>query len=85
MLAQQSELALQMLDSQTYKPLTEIIYEYLLTGKTSDAPKEWFGKVATVNLLGKPAVIAIAAEGSNIKDLAEQFKGELHKSEHVAQ
>jgi hypothetical protein len=71
---------LAIIDDKTYKPLTEIMYEYLLTGKTRDVPEDWFGKVATLNFFGKPIVMAMAGEGANPKELAEQFKGEFTKT-----
>lgn len=79
-MVQQSEFILAMLEEKTNKPLTKIVLEYLITGKTRDVPEEWFGKVFTMNLLGKPTVFVMAGEGSNPKELAEQFKGEYTRT-----
>lgn len=80
MFAQQSAFILDMLDNQSYRPIAEIIYEYLLTGKTREVPHDWFGKVMTTQILGAPIVMVLAGEGSNPKELAEQFKGEFTKT-----
>lgn len=69
-----------ILDSKLYRPLNEIVFEYLLTGKTRDVPEYWFGQVLTMNILGNPSVIVMAGEGSNPKELAEQFKGEFTRT-----
>jgi hypothetical protein len=77
---QQAAFMLEMLDNQSIKPLTNIIFEYLLTGRTTDAPTAWFGKVMTTQILGTPIVMVLAGEGSNPKELAEEFKGEFTKT-----
>jgi hypothetical protein len=79
-LIEQSKLMLEMLDNVSHKPITDFVYEYLLTGKTRDVPDEWFGRVLTTNLLGKPVILVLAGEGSNPKELAEQFKSEFTKT-----
>jgi hypothetical protein len=80
MFTQQADFQLKLLESKTTRPLSKFVYEYLLTGKNRDVPKEWFGAVFTGNLLGKPTVFVIAGEGSNPKELAERFKGEYTKT-----
>lgn len=67
-------------EEKVYRPLTDMIYEYLLTGKTRDAPEEWFGKVFTGEILGDKIVIAMAGEGTNPKVIAEQLKSEITKT-----
>ena len=76
-LIQPYTLALAVIEDKTYRPLADMIYEYLLTGNTRDVPEEWFGKVFTGNILGDKIVIAMAGEGTNPKVIAEQLKREI--------
>jgi len=79
-LLQPYALSLTLLEEKTYKPVAEMIFEYLLTGKTRDVPEEWFGKVFTGDMFGKKIVIAMAGEGTNPKLIAEQLKSEITKT-----
>lgn len=79
-LIQPYALSLTVIEEKTYKPLSDMIFEYLLTGKTRDVPEEWFGKVFTGDILGDKIVIAMAGEGTNPKLIAEQFKSEITKT-----
>jgi uncharacterized protein YktB (UPF0637 family) len=68
-------------EGKTYKPITEMIFEYLITGNTREAPQEWFGTVYTVdNFLGEKVVVAMASEAADPKVIAEQFKSEFTKT-----
>jgi hypothetical protein len=80
MLVQPYALSLTLLEEKTHKPVAEMIFEYLLTGKTRDVPEEWFGKVFTRDMLGRKIVIAMASEGINPKLIAEQLKSEITKT-----
>ena len=65
---------------KTYKPLTDFIFEYLLTGKTRDVPQDWFAKVFTISLLGDRIIMVMAGETADPKYVAEQFKGEFTRT-----
>ena len=71
---------LSVIDEKTVRPTTEAIYEYLITGKTREAPEEWFGKVFSGNMFGDKIVIAMAGEGTNPKVIAEQLKREIKET-----
>lgn len=71
---------LALIDERAYKPLTEMVFEYLLTGKTRDVPEDWFAKVFTMTVLGNTSVVAMAGEAADPKVIAEQFKAEFTKT-----
>jgi hypothetical protein len=60
--------------------ITDMLYIYLLTGDTEEAPSDWFGKVITVPIMGDTAVIAMAGEKTNIETLVQQLRAEHKKT-----
>jgi hypothetical protein len=69
-----------LLDDLAYKPITDMIFEYLLTGKTREAPQEWFGSIQTVDFFGEKVILAMAGEAADPKEITEQFKNEFTKA-----
>lgn len=59
-----------------YKGFADLVFENILTGKTREAPQDWFGKVVVMPSMGENIVVAIAGELSDPKVIAEQFKAE---------
>ena len=69
---------LQVLDAQI-DSVVRILYIYLLTGETEEAPSDWFGKVMTMTVSGgEPVIIAIANEVTNLDIFIQQIR-EAHK------
>lgn len=58
---------------------TNLLLAYLATGETSEIPADWIGSVRTISMFGEPAVIAIAGQLSNPKEINEQFMAEYHR------
>jgi hypothetical protein len=79
-LLQSRNQSLGLLDDMAYKPITDMIFEYLLTGKTRNVPQEWFGTIQVVNFFGEKVVTAVAGEAADPKEIAEQFKNEFTKT-----
>ena len=69
---------LQVLDAQI-DSVVRILYIYLLTGETEEAPSDWFGKVMTMTVSGgEPVIMAIANEVTNLDIFIQQIR-EAHK------
>jgi len=66
---------------QFYDTLTDLLVEYLMTGKTREAPSSWFGGVfmMTAPFSNEKMVLAIASQAVDPKVLAAQFKAEYSK------
>jgi len=47
---------------QYYDTLTNVVKEYIITGKGTDVPYDWFGKVGPSSAFGEPVVFAMANE-----------------------
>ena len=62
---------------QYYDTLTSIVKEYLITGKGSEVPTDWFGKVTTSSIMGEPVVMAIAGQLTDSRWIAKEFKSEM--------
>jgi hypothetical protein len=73
-------LSLALLEELSYKPITEFIFDYLLTGRTRESPKEWFGTVQTVDFFGEKVVLVMAGGAADPKVMAEQFKNEFTRT-----
>ena len=71
---------LSMLEELSYKPITEFIIDYLVTGRTKELPKEWFGTVQTVDFFGEKVVMVMAGGAADSKEITEQFKNEFTRT-----
>jgi hypothetical protein len=59
--------------------VVKMLYVYLLTGETEEAPSDWFGKVTTMTVSGgEPVIMAIANEITNLDLFVQQIR-EAHK------
>ncbi len=65
---------------EMYKALADLVFENILTGKTREAPQDWFAKVFVMPSFGEKVVVAMAGELSDPKVVAEQFKAEFTKT-----
>ena len=73
-----SEPLLQVLDAQI-DSVVRMLYIYLLTGETEEAPSDWFGKVMTMTESGgEPVIMAMANEVTNLDIFVQQIR-EAHK------
>lgn len=63
-----------------YTTISDRLFEYLLTGKTREAPQDWFSKVFTLPSFESPIVVAMAGPLADPKAIAEQFKAEYTKT-----
>jgi len=64
-----------------YNTLTDMIFENILTGKTREAPQDWFGKVVAIpSFEGETLIVAMAGEFSDPKVITEQFKSMYTKT-----
>ena len=68
----------QLLDVQI-DSVVNMLYIYLLTGETEEAPSDWFGKVVTLPISGEPIIMAMANQVTNLDVLFEQIRKE-HKN-----
>jgi hypothetical protein len=69
----------QLLDVQI-DSVVNMIYIYLLTGETEEAPSDWFGKVVTLPLMGEPTIMAIASEVTNLEVFIQQIREAYKKA-----
>lgn len=60
--------------------VVNMIYIHLLTGETEEVPSDWFGKVATLEIMGEPTVLAMANEITNLEDFIQQIRQEHRKA-----
>lgn len=74
-----AEPIFKVLDAQI-DSVTNMIYIYLLTGETEEAPSDWFGKVAITQMFDETIVIALAGELTNIDDLTSQIRQQHKKA-----
>lgn len=73
-----AEPLLQFLDAQI-ESVVRMLYIYLLTGETEEAPSDWFGKVMTMTESGgEPVIMAMANEITNLDIFVQQIR-EAHK------
>ncbi len=69
----------ELLDVQVVS-VANMIYIYLLTGETEEVPSDWFGKVATLEIMGEPTLLAMATEVTNLEDFIQQIRQEHRKA-----
>ncbi len=69
----------ELLDAQVVS-VANMIYIYLLTGETEEVPSDWFGKVATLQIMGEPTLLAMASEVTNLEDFIQQIRQEHRKT-----
>jgi hypothetical protein len=67
----------QILDNQI-DYVVDMLYIFLLTGETEEAPNDWFGSVTTVTMGGEPMILAMANEITNLDQFIQQIR-EAHK------
>lgn len=60
--------------SEYYQTMSNLLFEYLLTGKSRELPFNWFGEVLVTNIFGETLVIAMASQLSDPKEVARLFK-----------
>jgi hypothetical protein len=69
----------ELLDVQIVS-VTNMLYIYLLTGETEEVPSDWFGKVATLEIMGEPTLLAMATEVTNLEEFIQQIRQEHRKA-----
>jgi hypothetical protein len=69
----------QLLDAQLDN-IVNMIYVYLLTGETLDAPSDWFSKVATIESSENKIIFAMASQASDPEAVVAQFRAEYKKA-----
>lgn len=73
-----SRIFIQAIDQQ-HEMIANMIYIYLLTGETEDAPTDWFSKVLTVDLDGEPVIFAMATQIADPEMIVQQFRAEYRR------
>lgn len=73
-----AEPFVQLLDAQI-DSVVRMLYIYLLTGETEEAPSDWFGKVIITTASGEPVIMAIASEVTNLDAFIQQIRAEHKK------
>lgn len=72
-----SQVVYQILDAQV-DSIVNMLYINILLGEDTEAPQEWFGKVATMKTGDETIVFAMASELTDLDLLFQQIR-ELHK------
>lgn len=60
--------------------VVNMLYIYLLTGETEEAPSNWFSMVTTLTMSGEPVVFAMANQAANLDLVIQQFREEHKKN-----
>lgn len=74
-----AEPILQIYDAQI-EWVVNMVYTYLLTGETEEAPTDWFSKVITFEIDGEKRIMALASEVTNLDVFIEQIRQEHRKA-----
>lgn len=70
----------QLLDAHI-DSIADMLYVYILTGETREAPSDWFGKVATIkNPSGDAIVFAMASQAADPEVVVNEFRAEYRKN-----
>lgn len=74
-----SNLFVQMIDQQ-HTAIANMLYIYLLTGESEEAPNDWFSKVVPVNVDGETMVFAMASQVADPEIIIQQFREQYKKT-----
>lgn len=70
----------QILDANV-DAVVDMLYIYILTGETREAPSDWFGKVITMkNSSGNAIIIAMASQAADPEFIVKEFQAEYKKT-----
>jgi hypothetical protein len=73
------ELVVNIIDQQ-FKAIADIIYIYLLTGETQEAPQDWISQVGSGEIDGEPVIFAFASQITDPDIMVQQFREQYKKT-----